>query len=300
MSARESIIPVFVPHLGCPHNCVFCNQNRISGQLEPATPQTVTDEIENAAAFLPKGGKRQLAFYGGSFTAIPAAEQEALLGAAKTYLDRGEINAIRLSTRPDAIDETVLERLRRYGGGAVARGAGELPGHSGLPLRFPLSHDAAVRAESYRAAASAVEAELRQGRDVAMVNLGDVALFATAYYIFAEIERDGFPARMLPGVTSVAAVAARLGQSLTEMEQPLHILPASCDLDAALALPGTKVLMKSGSAIHETVAALGRAGLLERASMVADCGLPSERVFRDLREIPENVSYFATILVRSE
>ena len=77
-------------------------------------------------------------------------------------------------------------------------------------------------------------------------------------------------------------------------------LPASCDLDAALALPGTKVLMKSGSAIHETVAALGRAGLLKRASMVADCGLPSERVFRDLREIPENVSYFATILVRSE
>ena len=123
MSARESIIPVFVPHLGCPHNCVFCNQNRISGQLEPATPQTVTDEIENAAAFLPKGGKRQLAFYGGSFTAIPAAEQEALLGAAKTYLDRGEINAIRLSTRPDAIDETVLERLHRCGVETVELGA---------------------------------------------------------------------------------------------------------------------------------------------------------------------------------
>ena len=123
MSARESIIPVFVPHLGCPHNCVFCNQNRISGQLEPATPQTVIDEIENAAAFLPKGGKRQLAFYGGSFTAIPAAEQEALLGAAKTYLDCGEINAIRLSTRPDAIDETVLERLHRYGVETVELGA---------------------------------------------------------------------------------------------------------------------------------------------------------------------------------
>ena len=135
-----------------------------------------------------------------------------------------------------------------------------------------MSHDAAARAESYRAAASAVEAELRQGRDVAMVNLGDVALFATAYYIFAEIERDGFPARMLPGVTSVAAVAARLGQSLTEMEQPLHILPASCDLDAALALPGTKVLMKSGSAIHETVAALGLDGRRLRPAQRA--GLP--------------------------
>ena len=91
----------------------------------------------------------------------------------------------------------------------IARGAVDLTGKSVLPLRFTMSHDAAVRAESYRAAASAVEAELRQGRDVAMVNLGDVALYATAYYIFAEIERDGFPAVMLPGVTSVSAVAAR-------------------------------------------------------------------------------------------
>ena len=105
---------------------------------------------------------------------------------------------------------------------------------------------------------------------------------------------------MAPGVTSFSAVAARLGCSLTQIDAPLHIIPASADLDLALQFPGTKVLMKSGSAIHETVAALGRAGLLNRASMVSDCGLPSEQVFRDLREIPENVSYFATILVRSE
>ena len=180
----------------------------------------------------------------------------------------------------------------------IARGAVDLTGKSVLPLRFTMSHDAAVRAESYRAAASAVEAELRQGRDVAMVNLGDVALFATAYYIFAEIERDGFPARMLPGVTSVAAVAARLGQSLTEMEQPLQILPGSLPLDEALRLPGTKVLMKSGSAIGETVAALERCNLLDRAALVADCGLPTEQVYHDLRALPPELSYFATILVR--
>ena len=97
--------------------------------------------------------------------------------------------------------------------------------------------------------------------------------------------------------TAAAAVAARLGQSLTEMEQPLHILPVSCDLDAALALPGTKVLMKSGSAIHETVAALGRAGLLKRASMVADCGLPTQQVFETMTGLPEKISYFATVIV---
>ena len=123
MKARAHILPVFVPHLGCGHACVFCNQRRISGAQRAATAADVKNSIAQAAAFLPPGEKRQLAFYGGSFTAIPAAEQEALLGAAAEAIARGEIDAIRLSTRPDAIDEAVLERLRRYGVETVELGA---------------------------------------------------------------------------------------------------------------------------------------------------------------------------------
>ena len=123
MSARAQILPVFVPHLGCPHACVFCNQRRISGAQSPAKPEDVKNLTAQSAAFLPQGGKRQLAFYGGSFTAIPEKEQEALLSAAKEALDRGEIDAIRLSTRPDAIDDAVLARLHRYGVGTVELGA---------------------------------------------------------------------------------------------------------------------------------------------------------------------------------
>ncbi len=126
MSARESIIPVFVPHLGCPNDCVFCNQRRISGQLLPAGPETVKNAIESAAAFLPKGEKRQLAFYGGSFTAIPIAQQLALLDMAKKYMQRGDIQSIRLSTRPDAIDDTILDRLESYGVETVELGAQSL------------------------------------------------------------------------------------------------------------------------------------------------------------------------------
>lgn len=118
MSARESIIPVFVPHLGCPNDCVFCNQRRISGSLAPACPEDVTRAIESAGE-----GTSQLAFYGGSFTAIPDAEQEALLEAARPYLRSGRISSIRLSTRPDAIDGEVLLRLRRYGVETVELGA---------------------------------------------------------------------------------------------------------------------------------------------------------------------------------
>ena len=123
MSARESIVPVFVPHLGCPNDCVFCNQRRISGSLEPATADTVKEAMEKAAALPLNGAKRQLAFYGGSFTAIPAAQQEALLSAAYSYIQSGELHSIRLSTRPDAIDGQVLERLKRYGVETVELGA---------------------------------------------------------------------------------------------------------------------------------------------------------------------------------
>lgn len=123
MSARENIIPVFVPHLGCPHACVFCNQRRISGRERPATPEDVISAIEKAAALPSYGAKRQLAFYGGSFTAIPAAQQLALLRAAKAELERGNIHSIRLSTRPDAIDDAILTRLAQYGVETVELGA---------------------------------------------------------------------------------------------------------------------------------------------------------------------------------
>ena len=126
MSARESIVPVFVPHLGCPNDCVLCNQRRISGQTVPATAATVREAMEKAATLPKNGGKRQLAFYGGSFTAIPATEQEALLAAAKEYMDRGELDSLRLSTRPDAIDGEVLNRLLRYGVETVELGAQSL------------------------------------------------------------------------------------------------------------------------------------------------------------------------------
>jgi histone acetyltransferase (RNA polymerase elongator complex component) len=120
--ARACILPVFVPHQRCPHACVFCNQRHISGETGIISAETVKHAIEEAA--LPStGAKRQLAFYGGSFTAIPVERQEELLGAAKEALNRGEIDSIRLSTRPDAVDETVLARLRTYGVETIELGA---------------------------------------------------------------------------------------------------------------------------------------------------------------------------------
>lgn len=112
LMARRSIIPIFVPHLGCPKQCVFCDQKRISGSPLPACASDVRAALDAAEGQGMRGA--QLAFYGGSFTAVSVAKQEELLGAAQEYIDRGVIESIRLSTRPDAIDEPALARLRRY------------------------------------------------------------------------------------------------------------------------------------------------------------------------------------------
>ena len=178
----------------------------------------------------------------------------------------------------------------------IAAGAVDIKNKTILPLDFTMERSEAVREDSYRTAAGAIEAELTAGRDVAMVNLGDVSVYATAYYILERIRSDGFETVMCPGVTSFCAVAARLGRSLTRMDEPLHILPGRAELDSALALPGTKVVMKSGKAIHETVDALVRYGLAARAGMVADCGLETEQIYTDLQQLPEEISYFATIV----
>ena len=126
MSARERIIPVFVPHVGCPNNCVFCNQRKISGQIKPAGPEDVIEAVENAKSILPAGTRIQLAFYGGSFTAIPADDQTALLSAAYRYIEDGFLDSIRLSTRPDAIDRSTLERLWSFGVRTIELGAQSL------------------------------------------------------------------------------------------------------------------------------------------------------------------------------
>ena len=116
---RRRIIPIFVPHAGCPNMCVFCDQRRISGSLFPADG-AVTD---TALAAVPDGAGCELAFYGGSFTAIPAGRQEELLAAAAPHLARGAVSAIRVSTRPDAVDGRALERLKRCGVETVELGA---------------------------------------------------------------------------------------------------------------------------------------------------------------------------------
>jgi histone acetyltransferase (RNA polymerase elongator complex component) len=123
MSKKHYIIPIFVPHKGCPHDCIFCNQKKITGQLGEVTAQEVRDKIEDYLATIPEEGSHiEVAFYGGSFTAIPLDYQKELLEAAFSYIENGRIANIRVSTRPDCIDVEISDNLKRYGVGVVELG----------------------------------------------------------------------------------------------------------------------------------------------------------------------------------
>ena len=117
------IIPIFVPHEGCPHDCVFCNQKTISGQFVSPTAAEVQKNIDRYRNILHRYDSVQVAFFGGSFTGIPVQQQISYLEAAAPYIKNKLIDSIRISTRPDYISEPILTMLRQYGVRTIELGA---------------------------------------------------------------------------------------------------------------------------------------------------------------------------------
>ena len=112
---KHYVIPIFVPHLGCPNDCVFCNQKSISGQQKMITKEDIRNTIEFYLENIKdKESKKEVAFFGGSFTGIDVEKQEEFLQTAYEYIKKGKIDSIRISTRPDYIDKTILKRLKKY------------------------------------------------------------------------------------------------------------------------------------------------------------------------------------------
>lgn len=131
-AASPYIIPIFVSHQGCPHQCVFCNQHSITGgtgrDCPPVGAGSVRREIAAALARPRKnpGREVQVAFYGGSFTGMPMERQEELLGAVQPFIDRNQVQQIRLSTRPDYIDAAGADFLKAHRVGIVELGVQSL------------------------------------------------------------------------------------------------------------------------------------------------------------------------------
>lgn len=123
---KKRIIPIFVPHKGCPHDCIFCNQKKITGVSTDVTSEDARSIIEEYLPTIDKDAEVEIAFFGGSFTAIDIDIQKSLLSVAKEYVDRGLVKDIRMSTRPDCIDDEILSMLKEYKASIIELGVQSL------------------------------------------------------------------------------------------------------------------------------------------------------------------------------
>lgn len=111
---KQYIIPIFVPHLGCPNDCVFCNQKSISGQTKQVTKEDVRKTIDEHLKYIKEDSIVEVAFFGGSFTGIEEEKQIELLSAVSEYIKNKKVQSIRISTRPDYINKRILKMLKKY------------------------------------------------------------------------------------------------------------------------------------------------------------------------------------------
>ena len=179
----------------------------------------------------------------------------------------------------------------------IARGF--IDGQEIVKYPAPMTRDKKLLANAHRTTAEDICNRLERGQNIAFVTLGDPTVYSTYMYIHRLVCELGGTAKLVSGITSFCAVAAALGTSLCDDGTPLHIIPASYDgTEAALDLPGTKVLMKSGRQLGGVLDMLREKNLLENARMVTNAGMESERIFKDLTGNAPDAGYFSTILVK--
>jgi precorrin-2/cobalt-factor-2 C20-methyltransferase len=178
----------------------------------------------------------------------------------------------------------------------IVQAALDLTGKTILTPVFSMSRRPEERPVAHRQAAELVQSHLEQGLAVAFLNLGDPGLFSTFPYVADIIRCGGYPVEVIPGVTSVSAAAARLGISLTRPDTPVRIIPEGWRGVEPLPPGETLVWLKSGKGFTRLLQRLAAAGRLEGSLAVENCGLPGEKVHRDLVNFPPEAGYLTLVI----
>ena len=165
-----------------------------------------------------------------------------------------------------------------------------------LNLSIPMTKDAEILAKNYETAAGRIIEKLEKGQDVAYLTLGDPTIYSTYIYIHRIVKAKGYKTQIVNGIPSFCAVAARLGESLADRSEQLHIIPSTYDIEEALSYPGSKVLMKAASRlsfVKQTLEEKKMTGV-----MVENCGMPDEHIYDSVGDMPEKAGYYTTVLLK--
>ena len=167
-----------------------------------------------------------------------------------------------------------------------------------LYISMPMTKDENLLNESHKAGAEKIIEELKLGRNVAFLTLGDPTVYSTYIYIHKIVLNENYPAKIISGIPSFCAAAARINTGLVEKSEQLHIIPASYQIDETLKLSGTKVFMKSGKKILSVKEKIKNSNC--NAVMVENCGMENEKVYTDIDEIKEDAGYYSLIIAKED
>lgn len=178
----------------------------------------------------------------------------------------------------------------------VRRAIPEIEDKTTVCLVMPMTKDKDRLEKSHREGTKKVSEILDAGKDAAFLTLGDPTVYATSMYIHQRIAGMGYRTSIVSGVPSFCAAAAKLGVSLGEKQEQIHIIPASYDVEAAMQLPGTKILMKAGKKMPVV-----RQCVKEHhgwAAMVENCGMAEEHLWINAEDMPEHPGYYTLVIVK--
>ncbi|MBR7088711.1 MAG: precorrin-2 C(20)-methyltransferase [Mogibacterium sp.] len=172
----------------------------------------------------------------------------------------------------------------------------ELADKTLIAIDMPMVKDRRILEESHRKAADTIEEYLDQGQNVIYLTLGDSTIYCTFSYIQHILDADGYETELVNGIPSFCAAAARLGISLTEWKEPLHVIPGLHNTEGTLEWPGNYAIMKSASHMREVKEMLARSECDVKA--VENCSMETEKVYNSLEEISDDAGYFSLIIAK--
>ena len=167
-----------------------------------------------------------------------------------------------------------------------------------VAVEFDMTPDSEARDRYHHRIYETVKEFVGAGKKVAFLTIGDPALYSTYSYIADLARQDGIETCSVSGVSSIVACANALGIILCEGSEQLHVIPDTEDIESALELPGTKVIMKCGKKMPLVRKLLEKKEKTALVYAVSDCGTDKEKLYRGVEEIPDDSNYMLTIIVK--
>ncbi len=243
-------------------------------------------------------------FYG---VGVGPGDPELLTMKAVRVIEECDVIAVPVSSKDltepiydiTGEEQVYAEYLKRCAAYQIVQNAGvHVQKKAKLYLPMPMVKDKIQLQKIHDACAKSVEKLLKASKNAAFITLGDPTVYSTCMYVYKRIYRSGYETKIIPGVPSFCAAAARLDMSLAENKEELHIIPASYEIEEGLKLRGTKVLMKAGKKIPYVKKIVQEQGMEIR--MVENCGMETEKVYESADEIPDEASYYSLFILKEK